>query len=119
MMSSPLTLNLDHGSISFNFSHHAAMELKTAMDKLMLSLKAVTVKSNPGGKITPEPSLEYRHTGDVFLEVFCNPNIWPTPFAAKVLLTVRNLGIRLTTEADLTRLVDDINQYLQYTESTS
>jgi hypothetical protein len=89
------------------------------MDKLMLSLKAVTVKSNPGGKITPEPSLEYRHTGDVFLEVFCNPNIWPTPFAAKVLLTVRNLGIRLTTEADLTRLVDDINQYLQYTESTS
>ena len=119
-MSSPLlTLNLDHGSISFTFSHHAAMELKTSMDKLMLSLKAVTVKSNPGGKITPEPSLEYRHTGDVFLEVFCNPNIWPTPFAAKVLLTVRNLGIRLTTEADLTRLVDDINQYLQYTESTS
>ncbi|MBE9054990.1 hypothetical protein [Sphaerospermopsis sp. LEGE 08334] len=113
MSSNPLTLNLGDGSISFSFSPAAARELKAAIDQLMLSLKAVAAKPTPGSKVTPQPPLEYRYTGEVFLEVFCNPNIWPTPFAAKVLLTVRNVGIRLTTEAELTRMIEDINQYLE------
>jgi hypothetical protein len=29
------------------------------------------------------------------------------------LLTSRNLGIRLTTEAELTRVIEDLNQYLE------
>ncbi|GAC1483629.1 MAG: hypothetical protein NVS2B14_21700 [Chamaesiphon sp.] len=56
--------------------------------------------------------MEYQHTGDIFLEIFCNPNIWPSPFAAKVLITLRDASIRLTTEAELTRLIEDLNQYL-------
>ncbi len=109
----PLTLNLGEGSVSFSFSPPAARELKAAIDQLMASLKVVAAKPIPGGaKVSPQPSLEYRYTGEVFLEVFCNPNIWPTPFAAKVLLTVRDLNIRLTIEAELTRIVDDLNQYL-------
>lgn len=114
MSSTPLTLNLADGSISFSFSPQAARELKAAIDQLMQSLKAVAAKPTSGSaKVTPQPPLEYRYTGEVFLEVFCNPNIWPTPFAAKVLLTVRNVGIRLTTEAELTRVIEDINQYLE------
>ncbi|MDB9375031.1 hypothetical protein [Nodularia sphaerocarpa] len=114
MSSTPLTLNLVEGSVSFNFSAQAAQELKAATDQLMARLKAVAAKPTPGGgKITPQPPVEYRYTGDVFLEVFCNPNIWPTPFAAKVLLTVRDINIRLTTEAELTRIIEDINQYLE------
>ncbi|WP_414549222.1 hypothetical protein [Anabaena sp. CCY 0017] len=114
MSSTPLTLNLLEGSVSFNFSPQAARELKAATDQLMERLKAVAAKPTPGGgKVTPQPPVEYRYTGDVFLEVFCNPNIWPTPFAAKVLLTVRDLNIRLTTEAELTRIIEDINQYLE------
>jgi hypothetical protein len=57
--------------------------------------------------------MEYQYTGDVFLEVFCNPNIWPSPFAAKLLITLRDERIRITTEAELTRVYDDINQYLE------
>ncbi|WP_016953172.1 hypothetical protein [Anabaena sp. PCC 7108] len=114
MSSTPLTLNLGEGSVSFSFSPQAAQELKAAIDELMTSLKAVAVKPTPGGgKLTPQPPLEYRYTGEVFLEVFCNPNIWPTPFAAKVLLTVRNVNLRVTTEAELTRVIEDINQYLE------
>ncbi len=113
MSSNPLTLNLADGSISFSFSPAAARELKAAIDQLMLSLKAVAAKPTAGSKVTPQPPLEYRYTGEIFLEVFCNPNIWPTPFAAKVLLTVRNVGIRLTTETELTRMIEDINQYLE------
>ncbi|GCL41984.1 hypothetical protein H6F39_06040 [Anabaena sp. FACHB-1250] len=110
----PLTLNLVEGSVSFSFSPQAAQELKAEINELMKSLKAVAAKTTPGtGKVSPQPSLEYRYTGDVFVEIFCNPNIWPTPFAAKVLLTIRNLGIRLTTEAELTRVIEDLNQYLE------
>lgn len=114
MSSTPLTLNLIEGSVSFSFSPQSARELQGAIAQLMESLKAIAAKpASGGGKATPQPSLEYRYTGEVFLEIFCNPNIWPTPFAAKVLLTIRDLNIRLTTEAELTRLIEDINQYLE------
>ncbi|AFY47375.1 hypothetical protein Nos7524_1499 [Nostoc sp. PCC 7524] len=107
-----MTLNLVEGSVSFSFSPQAAQELKAAIAQLMERLKAVAAKPT-SGKASPQPPLEYRHTGEVFLEIFCNPNIWPTPFAAKVLLTVRDLNIRLTTEAELTRVIEDVNQYLE------
>jgi hypothetical protein len=114
MSSIPLRLNLIEGSISFGFSSTAAQELKAALDELMNRLKAVSAKTTPGGaKMAPQAEMEYRYTGEVFLEIFCNPNIWPTPFAAKVLLTVRDASIRLTTEAELTRIIEDVNQYLE------
>ena len=114
MSANHLTLNLVEGSVSFSFSPAAARELKAAIDELMQKLKAVATKTaSGGGKPNPQSSMEYRHTGEVYLEIFCNPNIWPSPFAAKVLLTVRDATIRLTTEAELTRVVEDINQYLE------
>lgn len=114
MSANSLTLNLIEGSVSFSFSPAAARELKAAIDELMLKLKAVAVKTpGAGGKPNPQSSMEYRYTGEVFIEIFCNPNIWPSPFAAKVLLTVRDATIRLTTEAELTRIIEDINQYLE------
>ncbi|KJH72862.1 hypothetical protein [Aliterella atlantica] len=107
-----LTLNLVEGSVSFRFQAESARDLQAAIAQLMTRLKTSSVKT-PGVKATPQPPLEYRYTGDVFLEIFCNPNIWATPFAAKVLITVRDTNIRLTTEAELTRLIEDLNQYLE------
>jgi hypothetical protein len=113
MPPSPLRLNLAEGSVSFNFSPEAARDLQTAIATLMESLKASAQGTSSGNKPKPQKPMEYRHTGDVFLEVFCNPNIWPTPFAAKVLITLRDDRIRLNTEAELTRIIEDINQYLE------
>jgi hypothetical protein len=113
MSSTPLILNLPSGSVSFSFSPQAARELKAEIDQLIARIKVVTTKPVPGSKVVPQSPVEYRYTGEVFLEVFGNPNIWPTPFAAKVLITVRDLNIRLTTEAELTRVIEDINQYLE------
>jgi hypothetical protein len=116
-MSAQLTLNLAEGSVSFNFTAIAAQELKQALDTLLTSLKVVAARTQTSGaKVTPQPSTEYRHVGEVFLELFCNPNIWPTPFAAKVLLTVRDERIRLTTEAELSRIVEDLNRFLEQVE---
>lgn len=111
-MSPQLRLNLVEGSVSFNFSPQAAQDLQGAIAQLMERIKTASAKATPPVKASPQPPLEYRYTGDVFLEIFCNPNIWPTPFAAKVLITIRDASIRLTTEAELTRLREDISQYL-------
>lgn len=114
-MSSQLTLNLVEGSVSFSFTPQAARDLQAAIALLMQRLKATATKVTTGGsgKPNPQPPVEYRYTGDVFLEIFCNPNIWPSPFAAKVLVTVRDDRIRLTTEAELTQVIEDLNQYLE------
>jgi hypothetical protein len=110
--STQLTLNLVEGAVSFSFSPTAARELQAAIAQLMDRLKAVAAKTAPVGKATPQLPMEYRHTGEVFLEVFCNPNIWASPFAAKVLLTIKDGNIRLTSEAELTRISEDIERYL-------
>jgi hypothetical protein len=112
MSASQLRLNLSEGSVIFNFTPSAARDLQTAIRALMNNLKAASTQ-NPGGKPHPQAPMEYRYTGDVFLEVFCNPNIWSSPFAAKVLITLRDDRIRLSTEAELTRLNEDISQYLE------
>ncbi|MEB3883018.1 hypothetical protein [Lyngbya sp. CCY1209] len=113
MSAPPLTLNLIQGSVSLRFTPEAARHLKAALDELMQKLKAVSAQSTPGtGRPAPQKPVEYRHAGEVFLEVFCNPNIWPSPFAAKVLVTVRDERIKLTTEAELTQIADDIQQYI-------
>ncbi|MBF2046411.1 MAG: hypothetical protein EDM05_69235 [Leptolyngbya sp. IPPAS B-1204] len=111
-LSSPqLRLNLSEGSVSFSFSPDAATNLKQAIDTLMNRLKVNATQT--GGKPQPQESMEYRYTGEVFLEIFCNPNIWSSPFAAKVLITLRDERIRLNTEAELTRLIEDVNQFLE------
>lgn len=113
MALSPLIFNLDHGSVSFHIPIDAVRQLKAELETLIANLKVITLAHQGGSKQTkPQPSMEYCHVGEVFLEVFCNPNIWSTPFAAKVLLTVRDSQIKLTTEAELTRLIEDVDRYL-------
>ncbi len=121
-MTSTLTFNLGEGSVSFPCTAETAKALKAELDTLWRSLKTIaTAQANTGNpevspiatKPAPQPSLEYRQVGEVFLELFCNPNIWPTPFAAKLLVTVRDDRIRVTTEADLNRILEDINLFLE------
>ncbi|MCU0551897.1 MAG: hypothetical protein MUC48_21365 [Leptolyngbya sp. Prado105] len=108
-----LTLNLDTGSVMFCFTPEAAQDLKANLNELMTRLKNTAAKTTPGSKAAPQPSMEYRYTGEVFLELFCNPNIWASPFAARVLVTLRDDRIRLNTEAELSRLIEDVNQFLE------
>ena len=109
-----LTLNLLEGSVRFNFTPEAARNLQQEISTLVESLKLSAASgSHRDSRPKPRPAMEYQYTGDVFLEVFCNPNIYPSPYAAKVLLTIRDDRIRLTSEAELTRLIEDLSQYLE------
>ena len=111
---SQLTFNLVQGAVSFDFSVDAAKELQAEIFTLMQSLKAIA-SATPGAGNRPvkQESMEYCHKGDVFLENFCNPNIYPSPFAAKILLTLKDDRIRLTSEAELTQLIEDLNIFLE------
>ena len=109
-----LTLNLVQGAVSFNFSEDAVQQLQAEIAALMQSLKTIATASTGGGsRPSKQESMEYRHTGDIFLEIFCNPNIYPSPFAAKILITLRDDRIRLTSEAELTQLIEDLNLFLE------
>ncbi len=109
---SSITLNLLQGSVTFSFTPEAAKNLQQEIAALMDSLKAIALHTS-GGRPTPQQSMEYTYAGDVFIEVFCNPNIYPSPFAAKVLLTIRDDRVRLNGEAELTRLIEDLDRYLE------
>ncbi|NET36473.1 MAG: hypothetical protein F6K19_31330 [Cyanothece sp. SIO1E1] len=114
-LTSRFTLNLMGGSVGFSFTPEAARELQAAISALLASLKVVGAKTATAGvsQKLPQKPMEYQHAGEVFLEVFCNPNIWPTPFAARALITLRDERIRLSTEIELTQMIEDINQYLE------
>jgi hypothetical protein len=108
-----LTLNLPTGSVRFPCELATAQALKTALDRLMQSLKIVATPPTIAGKPSPQPNFEYQNFDRVFLEVFCNPNQYPSPYAAKVLLTVKDTDIRLVVETELTQMLEDVTQFLE------
>jgi len=111
-MTSQITLNLDQGALQFTFCPEAASGLHQALIDMMQQLKQRAAQVG-APSLTPQAKpMEYRHSGEVFLEVFCNPNIWASPFAAKALITLRDDRIRVTTEAELNRLYEDVQVYL-------
>jgi hypothetical protein len=120
MQSKAIRLNLENGSVSFMFSLANARELQETLTAMMNQLMTTAFKDRkPGEKLIPQQPIEYESKGDIVLEVFCNPNLWPSPFAAKVVLTVRDDRIRLSTEVGLTRLIEDVNDYIETISAVS
>jgi hypothetical protein len=112
-MTSQLVFNLASGSVSCGFTPTAAKELQAKLQEIVNALKAKTAPI-PGmsGKAKPTAAIEYQYTGDVFLEIFCNPNIWANVFVAKISITLRDDRIRLSSEAELTRIIEDVDRFV-------
>lgn len=117
-----LTIQLPDGSLSISLPVEGVQRLQVGLQDLKARLSVVATEAMPKTddsgavvrtKTKPQEPWEYQHIGDVFVEVFCNPNIWPTPFAAKVLLTVRDERLKLTTEVSLSRLLEDVSTFLE------
>lgn len=105
-----LTLNFAGGSVSCLLPLAAIKTLETEISILMERLRAASAQT---GKKTAQPNTEYRFAEGIFFEVFCNPNLWSSPFAAKVLLTLKTDLVRISAELDLNQLREDIQQYYQ------
>lgn len=114
-MSSQLVFNLANGSVSCGFTPTAARELQAKLNEIVQILKAKTaeIAGSAGTKPKQHKPIEYQYTGEVFLEVFCNPNIWANPFVAKVLITLRDDRIRFSSEAELTRIIEDVERFVE------
>jgi hypothetical protein len=113
-MTSQLVFNLASGSVSCGFTATAAKELQAKLTEIVQVLKAKTAETaGSGSKPKPHPPIEYQYTGDVFLEIFCNPNIWANVFIAKVSITLRDDRIRLSSEAELTRIIEDVDRFME------
>ena len=113
-MTAQLVFNLAGGSVSCGFTPTAAQELQAKLNEVVQVLKAKTAEaSGGGGKPKQSKPIEYQYTGDVFLEMFCNPNIWANPFVAKVLITLRDDRIRVSSEVELTRIIEDVDRFME------
>jgi hypothetical protein len=112
-MSSQLVFNLASGSVSCNFTPIAARELQIVLQEIVRVLKTKTAETTGGARSKPYPPIEYQYVGDVFIEIFCNPNIWANVFVAKVSITLRDDRIRLSSEAELTRIIEDVDRFVE------
>lgn len=100
-------LNFATGSASSSLSPEAAQQWHKALQILLERLK---IRSRQ----QPQEPVEFRYpTEDFSLEMFCNPNIWAGPHAAKVLVTLKTKVLRLSTEVEFSRLQEDLSQYLE------
>lgn len=103
-----LNLHLTDATVEVPLSRAIVLEINQQLDQLIQQFKTAD-------KATKQPNWEYQHIGEVFFEVFCNPNIWANPFVAKVLLTVRDERLRCTAEMSLAQLRQDIQEVLGQT----
>jgi hypothetical protein len=105
-----LTFQTADGSVSVAMDLVQAQALQQALDALIQSLKEVAATS--GQKKTPHPATEYHHRGELYFELFCNPNIWPSPYAAKALVTIKSSTLKVSTEVELSRFRDDLQEFM-------
>jgi len=96
-----LVLHLPEGSLGVAFSPAAAVELAQQLHALKQSWQ------HP----IPRPELNFVNTDPVYLELFCNPNVWPSPFAAQVLVTVQHPQVRVSTQIGLPQLLEDVASF--------
>lgn len=96
-----LVLHLPEGAIKVVFSPVAAADLADQLQRLKYSWQ------HP----TPRPELNFVFNDTVYLELFCNPNVWPSPFAAQVLVTVRHPHVQVSTQMSLPQLLEDVASY--------
>ncbi|WP_448379752.1 hypothetical protein [Gloeomargarita sp.] len=96
-----LVLHVPQGCVQVAFDQTAAAALAQRLQTLKQSWQ----------QPIPRPEWHFGHTGAVALELFCNPNLWPSPLVAQVLVTVRHPQVQVSTQLALPQLLDDVAAY--------
>mmetsp|Transcript_23735 Transcript_23735/g.70415 ORF Transcript_23735/g.70415 Transcript_23735/m.70415 type:complete len:159 (-) Transcript_23735:95-571(-) len=109
-----LQLNINDTSLTLPMPVAAAENLRSELRQLLVTFAEKAKAERP----RRWPSMEYvlenaSGPGVEYFEVFCNANAYDTPFNAKVLVSLRHEGLKLTTEAKLYNFKADIDTFLQ------
>ncbi|WP_218080275.1 hypothetical protein [Anthocerotibacter panamensis] len=107
-MNSFLNLHLAEVSVRVRLSVLEAEQLEALLAQLIERIKAAQANRKQ-----PQAPVEYRQKEPLYLEVYGNPNLWPSPFAARVLVTLKGSEIHVSGEAELTRVLEDVQQFLE------
>jgi hypothetical protein len=109
---SPLSIDMaDDTRLMFRFSLEAATQLGEQVNELIASFKAIA-ESAKEGKRSLQKSLDYRHEENCLtVKIECNPNVFPNAFNAKVYITVDDGVVKVSSQAMLTRLIDNVKAY--------
>jgi hypothetical protein len=101
-------------TITVPLTADVARELNDGLSSVLQTFKEKEQATRP----KRWPSLDWKHKGDlaaggVDLEVFCNPNAYGNAFQAKVLITVKDDRMQVTSEGQLSALKADITNFLE------
>ncbi|GIL83222.1 hypothetical protein Vretimale_11270 [Volvox reticuliferus] len=107
----PLVLHAGDTTMTVPFTTEGAHQLQEAFQKLFQTFAEKQKAQRP----KRWDMMEWRHTSeDIGIEVFCNPNAYTTAFDAKLLITLGSRGgLTVTTEARLSAIASDLDNYLQ------
>jgi hypothetical protein len=101
----------DDTRLMFRFSLEAATQLGEQINELIGSFKAIA-ESAKEGKRSIQKSLDFCHEeNSLIVSIECNPNVFPNAFNAKVYVTVDDGIVKVSSQAMLTRLIDNVKAY--------
>lgn len=96
----------DDTRVSFQFNSEAVNDLAKGVNNLLISFKALQKEKSK------QELLEYQYESDSLrFTVDCNPNIFPNAFSATAYVTVDDGTVRVSSSAQLTKLVDNIKAF--------
>lgn len=106
----PVTFHFGETSLRLPFSVEAAKGLSDSISSLLATFKEKEKATRP----QRWQSLEYRESTEdgLYFELFCNPNAYANAFQAKVLVTIDDGKIKVTSEGPLSAVKADVDQYL-------
>lgn len=108
--SSAITFHVENTTITVPLSQAAAVGLSKAIEDVLNTFREKEKAQKP----RRWESMEFRHTEDgVFVEFFCNPNAYANPFQAKVLLTLSDEKMKITSEGQLIAIKTYVDQYVK------
>lgn len=90
------------------------MEAAKGLSDSISSLLATFKEKEKATRPQRWQSLEYRESTEdgLYFELFCNPNAYANAFQAKVLVTIDDGKIKVTSEGPLSAVKADVDQYL-------
>ncbi len=108
----PMVLDMaDDTRVSFRFGFEPATQLGKEINALLSSFKEIATSAKTGKKVIAD-SLEYTYQDDSLgVSVECNPNIFPNAFNAKVYVVVDDGNVRVASQAQLTKLIENVKSF--------